>query len=122
MELPTYTSVFSLERRLYALYDFELPVPVSLVQVVSFAIGVAAMAVLARLVGLGLHPGTAWLFVVPPALLSFGLSRPFIEGRRPQAVAASLLRFFLEPRLLVDLARPTEPRAVRIATLTKDAR
>ena len=37
MELPTYTSIWRIEKRLYKLYDFRLPMPVPVGQIAVFA-------------------------------------------------------------------------------------
>lgn len=117
MELPTYTAVFRLKRRLYAIYDWELPVPVGLLEIAVFAAGVALCAVVAQLIGLELTPGSAWFFVVPPGFLAYAARRPLADGKPPHAWAWAQLRYLLEPRLLHGLAdRP--PRAVRTASTT----
>lgn len=113
-ELPTYTSLFRVERRLYAVYDLELPVPVGLFQAGVFAV-TAALSVLAlELLGPGLTAGTAWVVVVPPAFASWGASRPLVEGRRPHRWAWSQLRHVLEPRRLDGPARRREPERVEL--------
>lgn len=37
MELPTYTNIWCIEKRLYSLYDFRLPMPVPVGQIAVFA-------------------------------------------------------------------------------------
>ena len=37
MDLPTYTSIWRIEKRLYKLYDFRLPMPVPVGQIAVFA-------------------------------------------------------------------------------------
>lgn len=108
-ELPTYTSVFQLERRLYALYDLELPVPVGLLQAGVFA-GTAGMSLLGmRLLGLDLTAGTAWVVLVPPGFAAWCASRPVVEGRRPHRWLAAQVRHLLEPRRLDAVRDRHEP-------------
>lgn len=102
--LPTYTSVFRLRRRLYAVYDWELPVPVGLLEVAVFAGGVALFALLGRLLGIPLTPGTAWFFLVPPGFLAYLARQPVADHKPPHAWLGARLRFLLEPRRLVGLA------------------
>ena len=47
MELPTYTNIWKIEKRLYKLYDFRLPMPLPVGQVAVFvAIAVPYMLIL----------------------------------------------------------------------------
>ena len=104
MELPTYTSVFRLRRRLYAVYDWELPVPIGLLEVGVFAGGVIVFAALARLLGIELTAASAWFFVVPPGFLAYLAHQPVADHKQPHAWAATQVRYLLEPRLIHRLA------------------
>lgn len=104
MDLPTYSGVFSFEKRLYAIYDFELPVPVSLFQMVAFVAALLVMVVVAGGVfEVELTPGSTWAFVVPPVLTAYVASRPLADGRRPHHWFFSQVRYLGEPRTLVRL-------------------
>ena len=47
MELPTYTNIWKIEKRLYKLYDFRLPMPLPVGQIAVFlAIAVPYMVIL----------------------------------------------------------------------------
>jgi hypothetical protein len=115
-QLPTYTSVFRLQRRLYAVYDWELPVPVGLLEAAVFIGGVGVCIVLAQLLGIAFSAGTAWFFVVPPGFLAYLSRQPVADGKQPHAWVVSQLRFLLEPRLLVDLAEARRRDARRLST------
>lgn len=113
-ELPTYTSVFRLQRRLYAIYDWELPVPLGLLEVAVFVVAVAAFYGVGRLFGITVTAGTAWFFVVPPAFLAYLARQPVADGKQPHQWLLTQLRYVLEPRVLVRLAeaRHRDARAI----------
>ena len=113
MELPTYSAVFGFEKRLYAIYDLELPVPVSLFQAGVFLLALAATFAAAGLVGIGLTAASTWLFVVPPATAAYLASRPLADGKRPHHWLASQARHLTEPRLLVRLRPGRAPTRIR---------
>ena len=46
MELPTYTNIWRIEKRLYKLYDFRLPMPLPVGQIAVFAAISATAAVI----------------------------------------------------------------------------
>lgn len=117
-ELPTYTSVFRLRRRLYALYDFELPVPVGLAEAGVFLLAAGIFWVLGHALGIAFTPGSAWFFVVPPGFLAYLARLPVADGKQPHALVAARIRYLLEPRALHRLAEAHEPGAVTLAPRT----
>lgn len=66
MDLPTYTRIWRIEKRLYKLYDFRLPVPVSLVTIGVFVGTSVVWCLLMGLLGVPFHTPGTWC----------GLSRP----------------------------------------------
>lgn len=114
MELPTYTSVFTLERRLYAIYDLELPAPIGFFQAAAFVAAAALFLLLGRLLGIPVSAGTAWFYVVPPGFAAWIASKPVAEGKRPHAWLAAQVRHLFEPRVLHRLSPAREPEAVRL--------
>lgn len=113
-ELPTYTSVFRLERRLYAIYDWELPVPIGLAGAVAFVGAALVFLVIGRLLGIDLTPGSAWFYVVPPAFAAYLIRRPVGDAKQPHAWLGARLRYLLEPRVLHRLAEAREPARVTL--------
>jgi hypothetical protein len=113
VELPTYSAVFGFEKRLYAIYDLELPVPVSLFQAGVFLLALAATLATTTIVGIGLSAASAWVFVVPPATAAYLASRPLADGKRPHHWLASQVRHLTEPRTLVRLRPDRSPSRIR---------
>ena len=52
MDLPTYTSIWRIEKRLYKLYDFRLPMPVPVGQIAVFAAITMPYVILLTILGL----------------------------------------------------------------------
>lgn len=113
--LPTYTSVFRLRRRLYAIYDWELPVPVGLFEASVFLGAVVAFALLATALGIGFTPGSAWFFVVPPAFVAYLARQPVADAKQPLDWLASHVRYVLEPRVVHRLADARGPATTTVA-------
>jgi hypothetical protein len=114
IELPTYSAVFAFEKRLYAIYDVELPTPVSLFQGAVFLLAVAADVLITRLIGVRLTAGSFWLFVVPPGGAAWLASQPLADHKRPHQWAATRLRHWHEPRTLIRLHPDRRPRRPRL--------
>ena|GEM_PF-4996951 len=103
LELPTYSAVFAFEKRLYAIYDVELPTSISLFQGVVFLVAVGIDVLLTGLFGIGLSPRSFWVFVVPPAGAAWLASQPLADHKRPHQWIGTRLRHWREPHALVRL-------------------
>lgn len=103
MELPTYSAVFAFEKRLYAIYDFELPVSVSLFQGGVFLAALGATILINTILGVALTTATFVFYVLPPATAAWAAAQPIADGRRPHQWVATRLRHLGEPRTLARL-------------------
>ena len=118
MDLPTYTNIWRIEKRLYKLYDFRLPMPLP-VATFGVAVGVFVLwAVLLSIVNAPFVFGNGWhlvLWVVPPGVITVLATRPVIEGKRLTELLLSQARFFTEARVYTRLAPEYEPSEVRVS-------
>jgi hypothetical protein len=114
LELPVFTSVFRLRRRLYRIYDVELPVPVSLAQAALFAGAAFTVFGVLQAAGVPLSPGSAWAYLVPPGLAAWLGNRRLSDERTPLEWAGAQLRHAVEPRSLTALAPARPARAASL--------
>ncbi|MEE2044537.1 conjugal transfer protein, partial [Nocardiopsis tropica] len=118
MDLPTYTNIWRIEKRLYKLYDFRLPMPLP-VGTFGVALGVFALwVVLLSILNAPFAFGNGWhlvLWVVPPGVITVLATRPVIEGKRLTELLISQARFLAEARVYTRLAPEYEPSEVRVA-------
>ena len=97
MELPTYTSIWRIEKRLYKLYDFRLPMPLPVGQIAVFTAVTVPYIVLLTLFGLPFNHSLFWLYVLPPGLLTWLATRPVLESKRLPELLISQARYLGEP-------------------------
>jgi TcpE family len=108
MELPTYTNIWKIEKRLYKLYDFRLPMPLPVGQVAAFlAIAIPYMLIL-TMAGMPFSHTWVWLYVLPPGVLAWLVTRPVLEGKRLPELVLSQLRYLSEPRTWCRMAALAE--------------
>jgi len=104
VELPTYTNIWKIEKRLYKLYDFRLPMPLPVGQVAVFvAIAVPYMLIL-TMAGMPFSHTWVWLYVLPPGVLAWLVTRPVLESKRLPELVLSQLRYLSEPRTWCRMA------------------
>jgi conjugation transfer TcpE-like protein len=115
MELPVYTSLLRVERRLYEIGQFELPRPVTLPEAGVFSGSFLALVLGAHLLGIGFSAAWAWVYLVLPWLATRLAAQPLADRKRVDLWARSQLRHLLaEPRLLARLHPVREPRQLRL--------
>ena len=98
MDLPTYTNIWRIEKRLYKLYDFRLPAPLPITWIAVFAGITVPYVVFLVAVGLPFDHNLVWLYVLPPGVLTWLTTRPVIESKRLPELISSQLRYLAEPR------------------------
>lgn len=118
IELPTYTSLFRLRRRLYAIYDWELPVPIGLFEAGVFIAVALLFVLLGQVLGIRLTAGSAWFYLVPPGFAAHLARKPVADRKEPHAWALGQLRYLLEPRVLHRLAETRAPSEVTVSVAT----
>jgi MinD-like ATPase involved in chromosome partitioning or flagellar assembly len=104
VDLPTYTSIWRIEKRLYKLYDFRLPMPLPIGQVTVFAAIAVPYVVVLTLLGLRFNHTLVWLYILPPGVVTWLVTRPVLEGKRLPELIGSQLRYLAEPRVWCRMA------------------
>jgi hypothetical protein len=104
VDLPTYTNIWRIEKRLYKLYDFRLPAPLPINWIAVFTGITVPYIVLLVAIGLPFNHTLVWLYILPPGLLTWLTTRPVIENKRLPELLESQVRYLTEPRVWCRLA------------------
>ena len=104
MDLPTYTNIWRIEKRLYKLYDFRLPAPLPITWIAVFAGITVPYVIFLIAVGLPFNHNLVWLYILPPGVLTWLTTRPVIENKRLPELVSSQLRYVAEPRTWCRMA------------------
>ncbi|MEV5329466.1 TcpE family conjugal transfer membrane protein [Nonomuraea fastidiosa] len=112
MDLPTYTNIWRIEKRLYKLYDLRLPMPLPIVWIGVFVGVFVPWSLLLVLIGVPVEMPWHVLFLVPPGIVTWLSTRPVIEGKRLTELLESQLRYLGEPKAWYRLAPSSEPDVV----------
>jgi hypothetical protein len=108
VDLPTYTNIWRIEKRLYKLYDFRLPAPLPINWIAVFAGITIPYIVLLVAIGLPFNHTLVWLYVLPPGVLTWLITRPVIENKRLPELLESQVRYLTEPRVWTRLTPVSE--------------
>ncbi|MEV6149398.1 TcpE family conjugal transfer membrane protein [Nonomuraea sp. NPDC052129] len=115
MDLPTYTNIWRIEKRLYKLYDLRLPMPLPIVWIGVFVGVLAPWSLLLMLLHIPFAAPWHVLYLVPPGVVTWLSTRPVIESKRLTELLQSQLRYVGEPRAWCRMAPTSEPETVTFA-------
>jgi MinD-like ATPase involved in chromosome partitioning or flagellar assembly len=104
VDLPTYTNIWRIEKRLYKLYDFRLPAPLPITWIAVFAGITVPYVFFLVAIGLPFNHNLVWLYILPPGVLTWLTTRPVIESKRLPELVGSQLRYLAEPRAWCRMA------------------
>jgi hypothetical protein len=106
MEVRTFTNFWNMERKLYAIYDVSLPVPVSLKVVGAFA--VVAVPWWGLMILLHIPFANPWylFWILPPGILGYVASKPIWQKKTIIQYLQSWFRYMSEPKRLAGLREP----------------
>ena len=103
MRIRTYTNMWNEERKLYTIYEWTLPTPVSFKQLGLFAIGAVIWMPIMFILHIPIT--TSWGFVLwflfPFALAFFG-NKQFIEHKSIIQYIQSVVGYMFEPKYILD--------------------
>ena len=122
MDLPTYTNIWRIEKRLYKLYDFRLPMPLPINWIAVFAAITVPYIILLIAIGLPFNHTLVWLYVLPPGLLTWLTTRPVIENKRLPELVESQVRYLTEPRVWTRLTPLNEKDQMAVTARVWHAR
>jgi MinD-like ATPase involved in chromosome partitioning or flagellar assembly len=114
VDLPTYTNIWRIEKRLYKLYDFRLPMPLPVGQIAVFTAIAIPYVIILTLLGLPFSHTSFWLYVLPPGVLAWLATRPVLESKRLPELIVSQVRYLGEPRTWCRLAALAEKDEVLV--------
>ncbi|MFI7126262.1 TcpE family conjugal transfer membrane protein [Nonomuraea sp. NPDC050153] len=112
MDLPTYTNIWRIEKRLYKLYDLRLPMPLPIVWIGVFVGVFVPWSLLLVLVGVPVEMPWHVLYLVPPGIVTWLSTRPVIEGKRLTELLESQLRYLGQPKAWYRLAPTSESETI----------
>ncbi|MEV4014711.1 TcpE family conjugal transfer membrane protein [Nonomuraea angiospora] len=112
MDLPTYTNIWRIEKRLYKLYDLRLPMPLPIVWIGVFVGVFVPWSLLLVLVGVPVEMPWHVLYLVPPGIVTWLSTRPVIEGKRLTELLESQLRYLGQPKAWYRLAPSAEAETI----------
>lgn len=97
-KLKSYTSIWSVEKVIYAINDFKLPFPVTFSQLAWFVGSLFLVMFLGDIFPFSLIQGALLKYVGIPVGLTWFMSRKTFDGKKPYRFIQSTCQYFLRPK------------------------
>lgn len=113
-KIRSYTSIWSVEKVIYAINDFQLPFPVTFSQMAWFTVSLLVVILFGELPPFNLIEGAFLKYIGIPVVFTWFVSQKTFDGKKPFGFLKSCISFFLRPKVTYA------GKAVRLRNQTLD--
>ena len=113
-KIRSYTSIWSVEKVIYAINDFQLPFPVTFSQMAWFTVSLLVVILFGELPPFSLIEGAFLKYIGIPVAFTWFVSQKTFDGKKPFGFLKSCISFFLRPKVTYA------GKAVRLRNQTLD--
>ncbi|MCO7128367.1 conjugal transfer protein [Sporolactobacillus shoreicorticis] len=98
-KIRSYTSIWNVEKVIYAINDFQLPFPVTFTQMAWFVCSLLLVVLFANVPPLSFIHGVLLKYVGLPVGLTWFMSQKTFDGKKPYGFLKSVLTYLLRPKM-----------------------
>ena len=113
-KIRSYTSIWSVEKVIYAINDFQLPFLVTFSQMAWFTVSLLVVILFGELPPFSLIEGAFFKYIGIPVAFTWFVSQKTFDGKKPFGFLKSCVSFFLRPKVTYA------GKAVRVRNQTLD--
>ena len=98
-KIRSYTSIWSVEKVIYAINDFQLPFPVTFSQMAWFTVSLLVVILFGELPPFSLIEGAFLKYIGIPVAFTWFVSQKTFDGKKTFGFLKSCVSFFLRPKV-----------------------
>lgn len=98
-KIRSYTSIWSVEKVIYAINDFQLPFPITFTQMAWFVVSLFAVIVFTELPPLNMIDGAFLKYFGIPVAVTWFMSQKTFDGKKPYGFLKSSISYLLRPKV-----------------------
>ena len=98
-KIKSYTSIWSVEKVIYAINDFQLPVPVTVSQMAWFVVSLFVVILFGELSLFNMIDGAFLKYFGIPVAFTWFVSQKTFDGKKPFGFLKSCISFCLRPKV-----------------------
>jgi hypothetical protein len=98
-KIKSYTSIWSVEKVIYAINDLQLPFPVTFTQMTWFVVSLFLVILFGNLPPLSMIDGALLKYVGIPVGLTWFMSQKTFDGKKPYGFLKSIITYMVKPKV-----------------------
>ena len=98
-KIKSYTSIWSVEKVIYAINDFQLPFPLTFSQMAWFVVSLFVVILFGELPPFNMIDGAFLKYFGIPVAFTWFVSQKTFDGKKPFGFLKSCVSFFLRPKV-----------------------
>lgn len=97
-KIRSYTSIWNVEKVIYAINDLQLPFPITFTQMTWFIVSLLVIVMFGSLPPLSLVDGALLKYIGIPVGLTWFMSQKTFDGKKPYGFIKSILTYFIRSK------------------------
>lgn len=98
-KIKSYTSIWSVEKVIYAINDFQLPFPVTFSQMAWFVLSLFVVILFGELPPFNMIDGAFLKYFGIPVAVTWFMSQKTFDGKKPYGFLKSSISYLLRPKV-----------------------
>lgn len=98
-KIKSYTSIWSVEKVIYAINDLQLPFPITFTQMTWFVLSVLFVMMFSKIPPLSFINGAFLKYLGIPVAFTWIMSQKTFDGKKPYGFLKSILSYLVRPKL-----------------------
>lgn len=98
-KIKSYTSIWNVEKVIYAINDMQLPFPITFTQMTWFVVSILFVMVFGGIPPLSLIDGALLKYIGIPVAFTWFMSQKTFDGKKPYGFLKSVITYMIRPKL-----------------------
>lgn len=98
-KIRSYTSIWAVEKVIYAINDLQLPFPITFTQMTWFVVSLLAVILFGNIPPLSLIDGALLKYLGIPVALTWFMSQKTFDGKKPYGFLKSIITYWLRAKI-----------------------
>lgn len=117
-KIRSYTSIWNVEKVIYAINDLKLPFPITFNQMTWFILSLFLVIFLANMPPLSLIDGALLKYLGFPGFIAWFMSQKSFDGKKPVGFIRSIYRYYTAPKVTFSGNKIVEQQVVQEFNIT----
>lgn len=117
-KVRSYTSIWNVEKVIYAINDLKLPFPITFNQMTWFVLSLFLVIFLSNIPPLSLIDGALLKYLGIPGFIAWFMSQKSFDGKKPVGFIRSIYRYYTRPKVTFSEKKVDEHKIMMETSIT----